>query len=498
MQTELADFIRDSAEGREAEAILRKCVHCGFCTATCPTYQVLGDDLDSPRGRIYLMKRMLEGGPVSARTRLHLDRCLTCRACETTCPSGVQYGRLVDIGRAVVEERVPRAPWDRLKRAFLSFFLPRTSLFGAALALGRLVGMKLPSRRDPGRWPVARHSRKMLALAGCVQPAIAPSINAAAARVLDAVGISLVEAPGAGCCGALRFHLNRQDEGRDDMRALIDAWWPLVERGEVEAIVMTASGCGATVKEYGHLLAALSRRTDPLLLDGEREARCVVHAEGSAAEAREKRYAQDALVARLRTRPASSGTAYERFTPEGPLALLPLDDGYAVVWSCSPQRAAELLASSDASFLEALRRAAGSRPGDPVEVSERSVQPLVLRVHPARIAERAVYIGNAAQTLHPVAGQGLNLGLRDAWDLASALREAHDPGDARVLARFAARRRLDAQATIRITDALAGAFLGSSRVLRAARGAALTALDVLPAPRRVFARRMIFGPSALP
>ena len=252
------------------------------------------------------------------------------------------------------------------------------------------------------------------------------------------------------------------------------------------------------VTEYGHLLAALSRRTDPLLLDGEREARCVVHAEGSAAEAREKRYAQDALVARLRTRPASSGTAYERFTPEGPLALLPLDDGYAVVWSCSPQRAAELLASSDASFLEALRRAAGSRPGDPVEVSERSVQPLVLRVHPARIAERAVYIGNAAQTLHPVAGQGLNLGLRDAWDLASALREAHDPGDARVLARFAARRRLDAQATIRITDALAGAFLGSSRVLRAARGAALTALDILPAPRRFFARRMIFGPSALP
>jgi glycolate oxidase iron-sulfur subunit len=192
---------------------------------------------------------------VSERTRLHFDRCLTCRACETTCPSGVRYGRLVDIGRAVVEQRAPRGPWDRLKRALLSFFLPRTFLFGAALALGRLVGMKLPPRRDPGLWPAVRHSRKMLALAGCVQPAIAPSINAAAARVLDAMGISLVEAPGAGCCGALRFHLNRQGEGRDDMRALIDAWWPLVARGEVEAIVMTASGCGATVKEYGHLLA---------------------------------------------------------------------------------------------------------------------------------------------------------------------------------------------------------------------------------------------------
>jgi glycolate oxidase iron-sulfur subunit len=263
MQTELADFIRDSAEGREAEAILRKCVHCGFCTATCPTYQVLGDDLDSPRGRIYLMKRVLEGGPVSGRTRLHLDRCLTCRACETTCPSGVQYGRLVDIGRAVVEERAPRGPWDRLKRSFLSFFLPRRALFGAALQLGRIfrpvlpLGVKnkiLPSKPE-GAWPPPRHARKMLALAGCVQPALAPSINAAAARVLDAVGISLVEAPGAGCCGALRFHLDRQDEGRDDMRALIDAWWPLVERGEVEAIVMTASGCGATVKEYGHLLA---------------------------------------------------------------------------------------------------------------------------------------------------------------------------------------------------------------------------------------------------
>jgi glycolate oxidase iron-sulfur subunit len=255
VQTQLADFIRDTPEGREADAILRKCVHCGFCTATCPTYQVLGDDLDSPRGRIYLMKRALEGAAVSERTRLHLDRCLTCRACETTCPSGVRYGRLVDIGRAVVEARTRRTPWDRLKRAALSFGLPRTALFRAALKVGQLVNMA-PETRAAGAWPAARHARKMIVLRGCVQPALAPSINAAAARVLDRIGISLVEVPGAGCCGGIRFHLNRQEAGRDDMRALIDAWWPLVSGREIEAVVMTASGCGVTVREYAHLLAA--------------------------------------------------------------------------------------------------------------------------------------------------------------------------------------------------------------------------------------------------
>jgi glycolate oxidase iron-sulfur subunit len=259
MQTQLVDLIRDTAEGREAEAILRKCVHCGFCTATCPTYQVLGDDLDSPRGRIYLMKRALEGAPVTAKTRLHLDRCLTCRACETTCPSGVRYGRLVDIGRAFVEARTTRSPWDRAKRALLAFALPRTRLFAAALRLGQLarpfLKSKIPAVTVAGPWPRPRHARKMLVLAGCVQPAIAPSINAAAARVLDRLGISLIQAAGAGCCGGIRFHLNRQEEGRDDMRALIDAWWPAVESGEVEAIVMTASGCGVTVKDYAHLLA---------------------------------------------------------------------------------------------------------------------------------------------------------------------------------------------------------------------------------------------------
>ena len=264
MQTQLADFIRDTPEGREAEAILRKCVHCGFCTATCPTYQLLGDDLDSPRGRIYLMKRAFEGGPITDRTRLHLDRCLTCRACETTCPSGVQYGRLVDLGRNLVESRTKRGPWDRFRRAVLGFALPRTALFGAVLKTGQLfrgilpraLREKIPPAAAPaGAWPAPRHARKMLALAGCVQPALAPSINAAAARVLDRLGISLIEAPAAGCCGALRFHLNDQPAGIEDMRRLIHAWWPLVERNDTEAICVTASGCGTTIAEYAHLFA---------------------------------------------------------------------------------------------------------------------------------------------------------------------------------------------------------------------------------------------------
>jgi len=261
MQTKLADFIKGTADGDEAEAILRACVHCGFCTATCPTYQILGDELDGPRGRIYLIKQVLEGAPVTHKTQLHLDRCLTCRSCETTCPSGVQYGRLADIGRKVVEQRVQRPLAERVKRAVLREALPRRWIFTPLYKAGKLVRPllspalqdKLPATPGAGAWPTRTHARKMLVLAGCVQPAMAPNINAAAARVLDACGVQLMAAPKAGCCGALRYHLNDQDAGLDDMRRNIDAWWPLIE--QVEAIVMTASGCGVTVKEYGHLLA---------------------------------------------------------------------------------------------------------------------------------------------------------------------------------------------------------------------------------------------------
>ena len=307
MQTQLADFIRDTAQGQEAEAILRSCVHCGFCNATCPTYQLLGDELDGPRGRIYLMKQMFEGQPVSAVTRLHLDRCLSCRNCETTCPSGVQYGRLIDIGREVVEERSPRPMAERLLRAGLRKGLQSPALFGSLLKIGQSVRGVLPGvlrehvpaaarspdaalaesgdseRTHPGfrklhpgyngagggslqtdiqdspdaREASATLTRHMLVLEGCVQPATAPETNAAAKRVLARLGINLVVAPNAGCCGAIDQHLAAPDAARAAMRRNIDAWWPFIQGGaggNIEAIVMTASGCGSMVKEYGHHL----------------------------------------------------------------------------------------------------------------------------------------------------------------------------------------------------------------------------------------------------
>jgi glycolate oxidase iron-sulfur subunit len=263
MQTNLADFIKHTREGEEADAILRACVHCGFCTATCPTYQLLGDELDGPRGRIYLIKQVLEGEPVTAKTQLHLDRCLTCRNCETTCPSGVKYGRLLDIGRKVVEERVQRPLAERVKHKVLVEGLARKAVFKTALRAGQVfrpllspaMQDKVPRQQPAGVWPAREHARKMLVLEGCAQPAMAPNINAATARVLDVLGVQLIVAPKAGCCGALRHHMNQQEAALDDMRRNIDAWWPYAQSGAVEAIVMTASGCGVTVKEYGHLLA---------------------------------------------------------------------------------------------------------------------------------------------------------------------------------------------------------------------------------------------------
>ena len=260
MQTNLAPQYQGTPEGETAEAVLRKCVHCGFCTATCPTYQLLGDELDGPRGRIYLMKQVFEGAAPTRATQQHLDRCLTCRNCESTCPSGVQYGHLVDVGRKVVDAQVPRPVGERFMRWALKEGLT-SPLFAPAMKLGQAVRgvlpaklkAKVPAPQNAGAWPTQTHARKVLMLAGCVQPAMLPNINTATARVLDAAGIQTIVAAEAGCCGAVKFHLNDQDGGTAQMRANIDAWWPYVEQG-VEAIVMNASGCGAMVKDYGHVL----------------------------------------------------------------------------------------------------------------------------------------------------------------------------------------------------------------------------------------------------
>ncbi|KAB7619752.1 glycolate oxidase subunit GlcF [Alkalilimnicola sp. S0819] len=265
MQTELADFLKDTPQGEEAERILRNCVHCGFCLATCPTYQLLGDERDSPRGRIYLMKQVMEGAQATEATQLHLDRCLTCRACETTCPSGVEYGKLVDIGREIVEQQVPRPAGQGLQRWLLRKLLPRRTLFGAALRGGQLLRPllpaalkdKVPARRPAPAWPRQRHHRRVLMLEGCVQPALSPPINPATARLLDQLGVEVIRTPGSVCCGAVSQHLGAPGEAANIVRRTLDAWWPHVERG-VEAIIVNASGCGVQVKDYGHLL-----RDDP-------------------------------------------------------------------------------------------------------------------------------------------------------------------------------------------------------------------------------------------
>ncbi|MGI2323365.1 MULTISPECIES: glycolate oxidase subunit GlcF [Methylococcus] len=262
MLTRIDPQFGGTPEGEEAEAILAACVHCGFCTAACPTYRLLGDERDGPRGRIYLIKAMLEGEPVTERTRSHLDRCLGCRACESACPSGVRYGRLADIARGIVEERAPRPAIERLERKSLRMILPYPARFAPWVGLARrsmpllpaVLRNKLPPASGTPSWPPVRHRRTMLALGGCVQPVLAPSIDAAAARVLDRLGISLIRVPASGCCGALSYHLGAHEEGLDFMRRNIDAWWPAIEAG-AEAVVITASGCGLMVKEYGELLS---------------------------------------------------------------------------------------------------------------------------------------------------------------------------------------------------------------------------------------------------
>ena len=281
MQTLLSDAAKRLPRAEEAESILRTCVHCGFCNATCPTYQLLGDELDGPRGRIYLIKQVLEGHPPTASTQLHLDRCLSCRNCETTCPSGVDYHNLLDIGRAVVDQAVPRPPLQRALRSGLRQLAARPATFSRLVWLGRTVEPLLPaplkaelphSTRIARPRPPLRHARRVLMLEGCVQPGLSPNTNAAAARVLDRLGISVTPAAEAACCGAVDYHLDAQQAGLQRARHNIDAWWPAIEAG-AEAIVITASGCGAFIQDYGKLLqhdpayGARARRVSELARD---------------------------------------------------------------------------------------------------------------------------------------------------------------------------------------------------------------------------------------
>ena len=270
MQTTLSEQARQLPRAEEAERILRACVHCGFCNATCPTYQLLGDELEGPRGRIYLIKQVLEGNQVTQKTQQHLDRCLSCRNCETTCPSGVDYHNLLDIGRAVVDAAVARPLGQRLVREGLRAVVAKPSLFKSLMSSGHLFRAVLPQRLQtklphpaaPAKArPTRHHARQVLMLEGCVQPSLSPNTNAATARVLDRLGIGVMPSREAGCCGAVDYHLDAQAAGLDRARRNIDAWWPSIEQG-VEAIVQTASGCGAFIKEYGHLLS-----TDPSYAD---------------------------------------------------------------------------------------------------------------------------------------------------------------------------------------------------------------------------------------
>jgi len=262
MQTFIEQSISNTSEGKEAERILRSCVHCGFCTATCPTYQLLGDELDGPRGRIYLIKSMLEGEASTNRTMQHLDRCLTCRACETTCPSGVEYGKLLDIGRNHVNKKTSRPLPQRLYRFLITQLLPYKNRFSVMLKLGQSLRFFLPVKiksmipvkvKQTELNNVKGHSRKVILFSGCVQPAVAPEINQSVKKVLDVLSVSVVDIKNEQCCGALSHHLTETEQALSFMRQNIDLYWPEIEQG-IESIIVSASGCGVHIKEYGYLL----------------------------------------------------------------------------------------------------------------------------------------------------------------------------------------------------------------------------------------------------
>lgn len=264
MKTNLINDFLQTAEGIEADKILRSCVHCGFCNATCPTYQLLGDELDGPRGRIYLIKQTLEGKTPSRQTQLHLDRCLTCRNCETTCPSGVDYSQLLDIGRAYINKKVKRSTAQRLLHFSLRKLFLSRSTFPLLLKTGQLVKPLLPKKLqrsipDPQTllsFSKKTYERKILLVTGCVQPTLKPRIDNAAKIIFDQLDIECIETPATFCCGSLSHHLNAEDEALTIIKNNIDRWWPLIKNKTVEAICMTASGCGVAIQQYQQLLAS--------------------------------------------------------------------------------------------------------------------------------------------------------------------------------------------------------------------------------------------------
>ncbi len=262
MQTNLDKRFQNKPTAAIIDSILRKCVHCGFCNATCPTYQILGDELDGPRGRIYQLKQYFEGTEANHEMQLHLDRCLTCRSCETTCPSGVKYSRLLEIGRQEMDQDLPRPLLQRVQRWVIARFFTSGALFDLAIACARKLrpvlteGMRatIPDNKNLIARPDRIQSRKVLMLSGCVQPTLTPNTNGAAIQLLDHLGISTIELETRHCCGAVGMHTSQIEQGKAQARKLIDEWWPHIEDG-VEAIVVTATGCGVTVKDYAAIFA---------------------------------------------------------------------------------------------------------------------------------------------------------------------------------------------------------------------------------------------------